>query len=99
MPFYDPFLKLVRRLLAGFQGTRRRRGQPLALPPALLPEPVAAGGYGPLKRLVLTDGVSRTLFEEYHDHRKGERGDEETGWVLMGLRHEHEALVLATLPA
>ncbi len=55
--------------------------------------------YLPLQRLVLTDGVSRTLFEEYAAHRQGTRGDEETGWVLLGRREASEALVLATLPA
>jgi hypothetical protein len=55
--------------------------------------------YQPLQRVVLTDGVSRTLFEEYAAHRQGARGDEETGWVILGLREVSEALVLATLPA
>jgi proteasome lid subunit RPN8/RPN11 len=48
---------------------------------------------------VLTDGVARTLFEEYSDHRAEARGDEETGWVLLGLREADAAVVLATLPA
>jgi hypothetical protein len=52
-----------------------------------------------IKRLVLTDEVSRTLFEEYVSHRAGDRGNEETGWVLLGLRKADEAVVLATLPA
>lgn len=55
--------------------------------------------YHPLERLLLTDGVGRTLFEEYASHRAEARGDEETGWVLLGLRHRSEAVVLATLPA
>jgi hypothetical protein len=53
----------------------------------------------PLKRVRLTDGVSRTLFEEYARHREGESGDEEIGWVLLGLRKRDEAIALATLPA
>ncbi len=53
----------------------------------------------PLGRLKLTDGVSRTLFEEYAEHREGEVGHEETGWVLLGLRQKDEAVALATLPA
>jgi proteasome lid subunit RPN8/RPN11 len=53
----------------------------------------------PLQRVVLTDGLCRTLFEQYDDHRRSERGDEETGWLLMGHRIKDEALALATLPA
>jgi proteasome lid subunit RPN8/RPN11 len=49
--------------------------------------------------VVLTDEVSRTLFEEYANHRASERGEEETGWVLLGIREQDEATVLATLPA
>lgn len=55
--------------------------------------------YRPLERITLTDEVGRTLFEEYAAHRKSARGDEETGWVLLGLREAEEAVVLATLPA
>ena len=55
--------------------------------------------YGPLERVVLTDGVGRTLFEEFAGHRSEARGEEETGWVLLGLREAREAVVLATLPA
>lgn len=53
----------------------------------------------PLERLRLTDEVSRTLFEEYAAHRTGDRGEEETGWVLLGLRDGSDAVALATLPA
>jgi hypothetical protein len=68
--------------------------------PALLTP--AAGGpqtYKRLERVLLTDEVSRTLFEEYTAHREGARGEEETGWVLLGVRDVREAVVLATLPA
>jgi hypothetical protein len=71
--------------------------------PRPVPVPAAApalpGQYEPLRRVVLTDGVGRTLFEEYATHRAAERGDEETGWILMGLREREEAIALATLPA
>lgn len=53
----------------------------------------------PLERVVLTDEVSRTLFEEYAAHRDGSRGHEETGWLLLGHRQASEAVVLGTLPA
>jgi len=61
----------------------------------------AAGpvNYGPLQRVLVTDGVGRTLFEEYGSHRGEARGEEETGWVLLGLREANEAVALATLPA
>jgi proteasome lid subunit RPN8/RPN11 len=52
-----------------------------------------------LDRVVLTDEVSRTLFAEFAAHRATARGDEEIGWVLLGVREAHESLVLATLPA
>jgi hypothetical protein len=55
--------------------------------------------YERLERVVLTDAVGRTLFEEYAAHRQSARGNEETGWVLLGVRDSNEALVLATLPA
>ncbi len=55
--------------------------------------------FEPLTRVILTDEVSRTLFEEYESHRQSERGKEETGWVLLGVRRADEAIVLATLPA
>ncbi|MDB5307786.1 MAG: hypothetical protein JWO38_1988 [Gemmataceae bacterium] len=61
--------------------------------------PGAATRYEPLGRVVLTDEVSRTLFEEYAAHRASDRGEEETGWVLLGVRDLAEATVLATLPA
>jgi len=68
------------------------------LPPVLeTTAPLAAAE--PLRRFRLTDGVSRTLFEEFARHRQGDSGDEETGWVLLGLRERDEAVALATLPA
>jgi proteasome lid subunit RPN8/RPN11 len=60
---------------------------------------LVAPNYSPLQRVLVTDEVGRTLFEEYAAHRDAERGDEETGWVLLGLREAREAIVLATLPA
>ena len=47
----------------------------------------------------MTDEVCRTLFDEYAAHRHSDRGAEETGWVLLGIRNESDAVVLATLPA
>jgi proteasome lid subunit RPN8/RPN11 len=86
-----------RRLLDDFRRALRRPRRPAAAREALAPPAVAS--YGPLDRVVLTDGVARTLFEEYAEHRAAARGDEETGWVLLGLRDADAAVVLATLPA
>src|SRR5262249_39573201 len=73
---------------------RPRQSPQAAITPT--PAPVT---YGRLERVVLTDGVGRTLFEEFASHRAEARGEEETGWVLLGLREAREAVVLATLPA
>jgi len=71
---------------------------PPASPPAA-PAPRSPVHFGTLRRVLLTDGVGHTLFEEYTNHRACARGEEETGWVLLGLRDTDEAVVLATLPA
>jgi proteasome lid subunit RPN8/RPN11 len=68
-------------------------------PPPTRPATAPAITYGPLERVLLTDGVGRTLFEEFANHRSEARGEEETGWVLLGLREARETIVLATLPA
>jgi proteasome lid subunit RPN8/RPN11 len=84
------------RLLHDLQRSwdRARQPRPLATAPSTL-----AITYAPLQRVLLTDGVGRTLFEEYASHRSEARGEEETGWILLGLREAQEAVVLATLPA
>jgi proteasome lid subunit RPN8/RPN11 len=71
------------------------------LPPRFADDarPHSPRNYQPLRRVLLTDGVGRTLFEEFADHRRGARGEEETGWVLLGTRDVDEAVVMATLPA
>jgi proteasome lid subunit RPN8/RPN11 len=61
--------------------------------------PAGPRGYQKLERVVLADAVARTLFDDFREHRAGPRGDEEVGWVLLGLREEKEVVVLATLPA
>jgi proteasome lid subunit RPN8/RPN11 len=77
--------------------SRRLLGE--RLPPAeLLPAP-AAKTYRRLERMLVTDQVCRTMFEEFGEHQRSNRGAEEIGWVLLGMREENQALVLATLPA
>jgi len=66
-------------------------------PRSSLPSPPIS--YAPLQRVLLADEVGRTLFEEYAQHRSQGRGEDETGWLLLGLREASEAVVLATLPA
>jgi proteasome lid subunit RPN8/RPN11 len=61
--------------------------------------PAGPRSYHKLERVVLADTVARTLFDDFADHRAGPRGEEEVGWVLLGLREEKEVVVLATLPA
>ena len=80
------------RFLAGTNGASPAR-------PGRVSSPVSESNYAPLSRVTLTDEVNRTLFEEYAAHRESSRGEEETGWVLLGLRRPEEAVILATLPA
>jgi proteasome lid subunit RPN8/RPN11 len=85
------FFRLLGSLRRSFAGDRRS--------PAVGPELPTACSYQRLRRVVLTDEVGRTLFHEYAGHRASARGEEEIGWVLLGIRDVDEALVLATLPA
>ena len=52
-----------------------------------------------LERLVLAEGVVQTLFNDYAEHRRSDRGHEEIGWVLLGVRQDGETIALAALPA
>ncbi len=105
LPLSEP--EWTRNMLKGLASTASRFLRELQRsflsPRAPVHSPSANGKagprYGPLQRIVLTDGVGRTLFEGYAGHRAGARGDDETGWVLLGLREASEAVVLATLPA
>jgi hypothetical protein len=67
--------------------------------PELAPNPSHKIAYRRLERVLLTDEVNRTILEEFAAHRQSVRGEEETGWVLLGIREERQAVVLATLPA
>src|SRR5579883_118303 len=94
-------------MLQGLVGTatrwlndlQRSWHRPRPLPPPAGKSASTPISYGPLERVLLTDGVGRTLFEEFANHRSEARGEEETGWLLLGLREAREAVVLATLPA
>lgn len=78
---------------------RSWQGDPSSLLEPAEPTEPAPKKYLPLRRVVLTDGVGHTLFEEFAAHRASARGEEETGWLLLGVRETDEALILATLPA
>src|SRR4051812_1112626 len=83
-------LDFLRGLRGSWVSRRRPPRSVLAAPTPLLAR---------LERVRLSDGVGRTLFEQYRSHRSTARGDHETGWLLLGLRQPREAVALATLPA
>lgn len=53
----------------------------------------------PIKYMLITSGVGQTLVEGYRNHLNQERGDEETGWLLMGYREKKRAVVVAAVPS
>lgn len=95
MKWTNDLLRRARELIADLarQPSGPAGGRPAGTSPMTPPR------YERLARVVLTDDVARTLFEEYAAHRASDRGAEETGWVLLGTRDEAGAVVLATLPA
>jgi hypothetical protein len=95
---WQALLTTVQRLRDEF---RRVFNEPatVSVETATAPAASRVARYEALTRVVLTDGVGRTLFEEFANHGDGPRRDQETGWVLLGIREEYQALVLATLPA
>src|SRR5438045_9415836 len=94
---WQALVKTAHRLVTDLNRTWAREQAPVARPRRYLP--AVCEELRPLRRVTLTDEVTRTLFDEYAAHRRSERGDEETGWVLLGLRDGDEATVVATLPA
>jgi proteasome lid subunit RPN8/RPN11 len=52
-----------------------------------------------LEYITLADGVAHTLRDDYAEHRQSDRGHEEIGWILLGIRQGNEAIALAALPA
>jgi proteasome lid subunit RPN8/RPN11 len=93
---------MFRGLLTTVSRYLRDWSEALAVERLPAPELFAPAGqctYRRLERVVLAEEVARTLMRDYADHRAGPRGAEEVGWVLLGLRDEVTATVLATLPA
>jgi proteasome lid subunit RPN8/RPN11 len=52
-----------------------------------------------LVRVVMAEGVLRTLFADYAEHRDSPRGAEEIGWFLLGHWKEGHVIAHAALPA
>lgn len=48
----------------------------------------------PIKYMLISSGVGQTLVQGYRNHLNQERGDEETGWLLMGYREKSMLLLL-----
>lgn len=71
----------------------------IAARPTLADLPSPPKAYRKLERVVVADGVLRTLFDDFERHRATARGEEEIGWALLGIREETEAIALAALPA
>src|SRR5262249_21650224 len=93
---WDQLRHFANQLLAEWRFFWQRRPRPGE---ELIPITESGVAYRPLQKIILTDGVGRTLFEEYARHRHDVRGEEETGWILMGLRLPDAGVALATLPA
>jgi proteasome lid subunit RPN8/RPN11 len=93
---WQSLVNSAQRVLGDFQ--RRWRCAPPRVVAHRPPEAHPAA-YGPLRRVLLTDGVAHVLFDEFAQHRARDHGADETGWLLVGHRRSDEALVLATLPA
>ncbi len=92
---FDGLRSTASRLFATVNRALFRKHPTAGHLPGLPPAP----SFQRLRNVVLADEVSRTLFQEYADHRAGLRGEEEIGWVLLGIREADHAVVMATLPA
>lgn len=88
----------ARRLFNDFNRAWANRLPHLEMPAPRIAASVPRN-YERLERVLLTDEANRTILDEFAAHRRGARGDEETGWFLLGVRGQREATVLATLPA
>lgn len=89
-------LHFLERLRGRFPVMALRGLTPPGSPEGVAP---ARASYQRLEKIILTDAVARTLFDDFATHRRGKRRDEEIGWVLLGVRQERDATALATLPA
>lgn len=87
----------LKRINAWWQQKEVASGELIA--PSTLPRASAAPAPIGVERIVLTEGMADTLFGDYQRHCQSPRGEEEIGWVLLGLRQAEKAFVLAALPA
>jgi proteasome lid subunit RPN8/RPN11 len=91
------FTGWLHRIKAWWQNGRSSEQLPATEAPSQPPATDSASGR--LKCVILSDGVARTLFDDYQNHRRSSRREEEIGWVLLGIRQEDKAFALAALPA
>jgi len=78
-------LKEFNQLIYGSKATELLSNQPRDL--------------SPIKYMLISSGVGQTLVQGYRNHLNQERGDEETGWLLMGYREKKRAVVVAAVPS
>lgn len=53
----------------------------------------------PITHVLISSGVGNTLVQGYRNHLDQDRGDEETGWLLMGYREKKRAIIMAAVPS
>jgi proteasome lid subunit RPN8/RPN11 len=63
-----------------------------------VPAPVEAPPVSAEPVIAIRAGVLATMFKDFHSHRATDRGNEETGWLLLGRRDGRGATIEAALP-
>ncbi len=53
----------------------------------------------PVRYVSICSGVGQTIVDGYRNHLNQDRGEEETGWLLMGYRKKKHAIISAAVPA
>lgn len=77
--------------------TAGRTEAPAALGTATTNPPVEATKLPAAVRI--HSGVLRTMFDDFHEHKATDRGQEETGWLLLGRRSGTDGVIVeAVLP-
>lgn len=101
MPMWSEPIRLMQRVGQQLLGMVRRLLSPVdtLVESAPHPGPGKVVALRRLERVLVSSAVLQSLFDMFAEHRRSERGEEETGWVLLGYRREAEAIALAALPA